>query len=134
MEEYHKAITKTGVEVESLQFTSEAALQPVIALLSVGALFLLNLRNASRRADAKPTPRSRIAACFVCDGVGIVALQEGKRNFWCMSFTTNRPVWAATRTADTTTFPAGSSYGENGHETPIHGSHIMTAFEQQKCG
>ena len=52
VEEYHKAM-KTGVEVESLQFTSEAALQPVIALLSVGALFLLNLRNASRRADAK---------------------------------------------------------------------------------
>jgi len=52
VEEYHKAM-KTGVEVESLQFTSEGALQPAIALLSVGALFLLNLRNASRHADAK---------------------------------------------------------------------------------
>jgi hypothetical protein len=52
VEEYHKAM-KTGAEVESLQFTSEAALQPAIALLSVGALFLLNLRNASRRPDAK---------------------------------------------------------------------------------
>ena len=57
IEEYHKAL-KTGVGIEDLQFTSEDRLQPVIALLSVVALFLLNLRNASRRPDAQ----SRLAS------------------------------------------------------------------------
>jgi len=51
IEEYHKAL-KTGCGVEKLQFTTEERLQPAIALISVVALFLLNLRNASRRADA----------------------------------------------------------------------------------
>jgi hypothetical protein len=52
IEEYHKAV-KTGCGVETLQFTTEDGLQPAIALISVTALFLLNLRSASRRADAK---------------------------------------------------------------------------------
>jgi len=52
IEEYHKAL-KTGCGVETLQFTTEERLKPAIALLSVVALFLLNLRNASRRADAR---------------------------------------------------------------------------------
>jgi hypothetical protein len=52
IEEYHKAL-KTGCGVETLQFTTEERLKPAIALISVVALFLLNLRNASRRADAK---------------------------------------------------------------------------------
>jgi hypothetical protein len=51
IEEYHKAL-KTGCGIETLQFTTEQALQPAIALLSIAALFLLNLRNASRRPDA----------------------------------------------------------------------------------
>jgi hypothetical protein len=51
IEEYHKAL-KTGCGIETLQFTTEQALQPAIALLSITALFLLNLRNASRRPDA----------------------------------------------------------------------------------
>ena len=52
IEEYHKAL-KTGCGVETLQFTTEERLKPAIALISVVGLFLLNLRNASRRADAK---------------------------------------------------------------------------------
>jgi hypothetical protein len=59
IEEYHKAL-KTGVGVEELQFTKEERLQPVIALLSVVALFLLNLRNASRRPDAQERPASEL--------------------------------------------------------------------------
>ena len=59
IEEYHKAM-KTGAGIEDLQFTSEERLQPVIALLSVVALFLLNLRNASRRPDAKERPASEL--------------------------------------------------------------------------
>jgi hypothetical protein len=59
IEEYHKAM-KTGASIEDLQFTKEERLQPVIALLSVIALFLLNLRNASRRADAQERPASEL--------------------------------------------------------------------------
>lgn len=51
IEEYHKAL-KTGSGIETLQFTTEQALKPAIALLSVTAIFLLTLRNASRRDDA----------------------------------------------------------------------------------
>jgi hypothetical protein len=47
IEEYHKA-QKTGCAIEDLQFTSAEALQPMIALLSVVAVTLLNLREASR--------------------------------------------------------------------------------------
>jgi hypothetical protein len=52
IEEYHKG-QKTGCALEELQFTSRQALEPMIALLSVVAVMLLNLRDASRRPDAK---------------------------------------------------------------------------------
>ena len=52
IEEYHKGM-KTGCRIESAQFTSENRLQPAIAVLSVVTLTLLQLRDASRRADAK---------------------------------------------------------------------------------
>lgn len=52
IEEYHKAM-KTGCRIEDLQFTAVERLQPAIALLSAVATTLLNLRDASRRADAK---------------------------------------------------------------------------------
>ena len=55
VEEYHKG-QKTGVGVEQLQFTAVERLQPAIALLSAVALTLLDLRDASRRADAKTRP------------------------------------------------------------------------------
>jgi len=55
IEEYHKAM-KTGCQIENLQFADESRLEPMIALLSVVALTLLNLRDASRRADARTTP------------------------------------------------------------------------------
>jgi len=52
VEEYHKGM-KTGCRTEDIQFTSEDRLQPAIALLSVVALTLLELRQASRRSDAQ---------------------------------------------------------------------------------
>jgi len=55
VEEYHKA-QKTGVEIENMQFTTLAALQVAIALLSVTAILLLRLRDQSRAADAKTRP------------------------------------------------------------------------------
>jgi hypothetical protein len=52
IEEFHKGM-KTGCSVESPQFTKEERLQPTIALLSIVTLTLLQLRDASRRPDAK---------------------------------------------------------------------------------
>lgn len=51
IEEYHKGM-KTGCNVETLQFTSEEALRPAIAVLSVVTLWLLWLRQVNRREDA----------------------------------------------------------------------------------
>jgi hypothetical protein len=51
IEEYHKAL-KTGCNIEDQQFTTEENLQPAIAVLSVVAVTLLNLRDASRQPDA----------------------------------------------------------------------------------
>lgn len=52
VEEYHKAM-KTGCGIENPQFTRQARLEGAIAILSVVALLLLNLRDASRRPDAE---------------------------------------------------------------------------------
>lgn len=52
VEEYHKG-KKTGCQIESPQFTTEERLQPAIALISIVTLTLLEMRDASRRDDAK---------------------------------------------------------------------------------
>jgi len=75
VEEYHKAL-KTGVSVEDMQFTAEDRLKPAIALLSVVALFLLNLRNASRREDAQERPASEYIPLMF---VKVLALWRYKR-------------------------------------------------------
>jgi hypothetical protein len=59
IEELHKC-QKTGCGIELLQFTTQEALQPTIALLSVTAVFLLQLRDASRREDAQKRPATEM--------------------------------------------------------------------------
>ena len=61
VEEYHKA-QKTGCEIENLQFHSEQALQPMIAILSVVAVMLLNLRLAYRHPDADKRLATEVVA------------------------------------------------------------------------
>jgi len=61
IEEYHKA-KKTGCGIENPQFTHADRLQPMIALLSVVALTLLNLREISRRDDAKIRPATDVVS------------------------------------------------------------------------
>jgi hypothetical protein len=60
VEEFHKA-KKTGCQMEDLQFTTTDRLEPAIALLSVVATTLINLREASRRPDA----RTRLATTLI---------------------------------------------------------------------
>ncbi len=59
IEEYHKGM-KTGCQIESPQFTSEEALQPAIALISIVTLTLLSMRDASRRPDARQRKATEI--------------------------------------------------------------------------
>ncbi len=59
VEELHKA-QKTGCEIERLQFETQQALQPMIALLSVVAVMLLNLRQACRQPDAETRPATDV--------------------------------------------------------------------------
>ena len=59
LEEYHKG-QKTGCGIENPQFTSSDRLHPMIAILSVAALSLLNLRELSRRDDAKTRPATNL--------------------------------------------------------------------------
>jgi hypothetical protein len=59
IEEYHKC-KKTGCRIESLQFTRQQSLEPAIAITSVAALTLLNLRDASRKPDAKTRPAKEL--------------------------------------------------------------------------
>lgn len=47
IEEYHKCL-KTGMQIEDYQFTETSRLEPAIALTSVTAITLLNLRDDSR--------------------------------------------------------------------------------------
>lgn len=51
LEDYHKTL-KSGCSVEDMQFTTEDALQPSIAIVSVVAVGLLWLRGVSRTAEA----------------------------------------------------------------------------------
>jgi len=75
IEEYHKAL-KTGCDIEEMQFTTEGGLQPMIALQSVVALFLLNLRNASRSPDARERPASEVVPLLF---VMVLALHRYKQ-------------------------------------------------------
>lgn len=59
IEELHKGM-KTGCAIETLQFTTSQALEPMIAVLSVAAIALLNLREAANRPDAKEKPATVI--------------------------------------------------------------------------
>jgi hypothetical protein len=52
VEELHKGM-KTGCKIEDMQFNTVNRLKPAIALLSAVSIILLNLRDMSRREDAK---------------------------------------------------------------------------------
>jgi len=58
-EEYHKC-QKTGAGVELLQMQSRAGLEPMIALLSVVAVALVNLRVAARQEETAGRPAREV--------------------------------------------------------------------------
>jgi hypothetical protein len=72
VEEFHKA-QKTGCRIEEMQFTTTARLEPAIALQSVVAVTLLNLREANRRADAQTRRADTLVSC---DYVEVLSLKR----------------------------------------------------------
>ena len=75
VEELHKG-QKTGCQIEQMQFTDIKRLEPMIAILSVVAVALLNLRDASRRPDAK---QKRATDLFSMDYVRVLSAWRWKR-------------------------------------------------------
>jgi hypothetical protein len=59
IEDYHKG-QKTGLGIEQMQFEHADRLEPAIAMLSVIAALLLQLRHAARQPDADKTPARTI--------------------------------------------------------------------------
>jgi hypothetical protein len=59
IEEYHKCL-KTGMGMENLQLRSEDRLEPALAVLSVTALTLLNLRAAAAEPNANTRPAREV--------------------------------------------------------------------------
>ncbi len=59
VEEFHKGL-KSGCDVERLRLGDEERLQPMIALLSVAALTLLELRDAARDDSRRLEPAERL--------------------------------------------------------------------------
>lgn len=75
VEEFHKA-KKTGCQIEQLQFTAKERLEPAIALISVIAMTLMALRDASRRSDAKERPASEY---LHSDYIAVLSVWRHKR-------------------------------------------------------
>jgi transposase-like protein len=75
VEEFHKA-QKTGCGIESPQFTRAERLEPMIALLSVVAVLLLNLRSASRQEGAATTPATAVVPALWVEVVSIWRYKE----------------------------------------------------------
>jgi hypothetical protein len=88
IEEYHKVL-KTGCGIEQMQFTTEQALQPAIALISVTAVRLLNLRDAARQPDAKSKPASEIFPLLAVVVLGMWRFKERREKMsvhdFCMA-------------------------------------------------
>jgi len=74
IEDFHKA-QKTGCAIEKPQFTKEARLQPVIALLSVIAVRLLLLRWLSRDEDLQALPAVKVVPAVY---VAVLSVSEGQ--------------------------------------------------------
>jgi hypothetical protein len=75
VEELHKGM-KTGCGIETMQFDTVGRLEPAIAILSVVATTLLNLRDAARAPDAETRPAADVVAPIY---VEVLAAFYGKR-------------------------------------------------------
>ncbi len=84
IEDWHKAL-KTGCEVTQRQLKTSARLEPLVALLSVEAVRLLQLRSAARTEPERPAaevvPQAYLAMLQKARGLK-AAEPLTVRNFW----------------------------------------------------
>jgi hypothetical protein len=85
VEEYHKA-QKTGCRIEDMQFTTPERMTPAIALLSVVAVTLLNLREASRRPDAQTRRAATVLAPDYIEVLSLKRYGEPRRDLTVQEF------------------------------------------------
>lgn len=70
IEEFHKA-QKTGCGIENPQFTRAERLEPMIALLSVVAVLLVNLRAAARQPERAAQPATTVVPVLWVEVISI---------------------------------------------------------------
>jgi hypothetical protein len=85
VEEYHKGL-KTGCNIQALQFTAESRLEPTIALLSVVALSLLQLRDAARDPDFAKEPATKVIPLAYVRVLSLWRHQEEKLDWTVQEF------------------------------------------------
>jgi transposase-like protein len=78
VEEYHKA-QKTGCGIELPQLTDKSRLEPVIAMISVVAVFLLGLRDAARDPEKAGEPAEHFVPAPYVRVVNACRWQDAKR-------------------------------------------------------
>lgn len=106
IEELHKGM-KTGRGVESLQSTTEAALQPTVALLSVAAVFLVALRDAGRAPERASSPAVRFVPGWYVEVLSAWRHGEPRMDWTVREFSLALGRLGATRTASATARRAG---------------------------
>lgn len=85
VEEFHKS-QKTGCNIEDPQFNTSDRLHPMIALQSVVALTLLNLRELSRREDARIRPATDVVSLESVETLSAWRHQELRPNWTVHEF------------------------------------------------
>jgi len=86
IEEFHKA-QKTGCGIEQMQFRHVDRLEPMIALLSVVAVMLVNLRTAARQEDAAQTSATRYVPQQYVNVLSVWRYRERRSNMTIQEFT-----------------------------------------------
>lgn len=85
VEEFHKG-QKTGCGIEELQFTTTAALAPAIGVLSVLAVFLLQLRSASRDPRTQDHPATAYLPQVYVEVMSVRRHREVRRHWTVKEF------------------------------------------------
>lgn len=85
VEEYHKCL-KTGMNIEGMLFHSSVRLEPAIALISVTAITLLNLRDQSRNEATQDRPATEYIDAEYVEVLSAWRHGQPKRNWTVREF------------------------------------------------
>ena len=102
---------KTGCEIENLQFSSRQSLEPAIAVLSVVAVWLLQMRDAGRDEGLAGRPAEQVVPALWVRVLSAWRHRRACPDWTYGQFTQALRGWAVTRTARAITHPVGLSCG-----------------------